>query len=243
MTKTEKNIKEVDLWKPINDYLISEGYKVRSEVNYCDISAIRGDELVIVELKKNLSVDLLLQGVKRQKLADSVYIAIPKPKKMIFTSKWRDICYLIRRLELGLILVSFKGEKSFIEIPILPKEFDLSKSKAMNKKKRANLIKEVNSRQYDLNVGGSTGKKLVTSYRESAIFIACCLDKYGAMSPKRLRFYGTDEKKTLSILYDNHYGWFNKVSRGVYDLSDEGRKILGEYIELVKYYNNLLSQK
>lgn len=243
MTKTERNIKEVDLWKPINDYLINEGYKVRSEVNYCDISAIRGDELVIVELKKNLSVDLLLQGVKRQKLADSVYIAIPKPKKMIFTSKWRDICYLIRRLELGLILVSFKGEKSFIEIPILPKEFDLSKSKAMNKKKRANLIKEVNSRQYDLNVGGSTGKKLVTSYRESAIFIACCLDKYGAMSPKRLRSYGTDEKKTLSILYDNHYGWFNKVSRGVYDLSDEGRKILGEYIELVKYYNNLISQE
>jgi hypothetical protein len=236
MGVNDVKILEEDLFKPVSDFLINEGYTVRSEVNYCDIAAIKNEELVVVELKKHLSVELLAQAVKRQKAADSVYIAVPKPKRMVGSSKWNDICHLIRRLELGLILVSFRGKKGSVEIPIHPVPFDRERSRQMNKRKRKNIIKEASGRYEDLNIGGSRGKKLVTSYRESAIFIACCLEKLGTVSPKRLREFGTDAKKTLPILSQNHYGWFNKVDRGLYCITEEGKKALGEYKEVAEYY-------
>lgn len=235
-SKQKEKILEEDLCKPVSDYFTKEGYTVRSEVNFCDITAIKEDMLIIIELKKNLSVELLSQAVKRQKAADLVYIAVPKPKRMVGTSKWRDICHLLRRLEIGLILVSFKGDKRFIEIAITPIPFDREKSRAMNKRKRENIIKEAQGRYGDLNVGGSKGKKLVTSYRESAIFIACALEKLGPLSPKKLREFGTDEKKTLPILSENHYGWFEKMARGIYGITEDGRKALEEYKELADYY-------
>lgn len=242
MEVKKDKILEIDLCKPISDFLINEGYSVRCEVKDCDITAIKGDELIIVELKKNLSVSLLTQAVKRQKTADLVYIAIPKPKKLFANSKWKDICHLIRRLELGLILVSFKGKKSFVEIPINPVPFDREKSKNMNKKKRESIIKEASTRYMDLNIGGSSGKKLVTVYRESAIFIACCLNRQGPLSPKQLRNLGTDSKKTNSILSEDHYGWFERVERGVYSINETGKSALAQYKELADYFYGLLEK-
>lgn len=238
MKSNPDKILEADLCKPISDFFIEQGYNVRSEVKDCDITAIRGNELIIVELKRNLSVNLLAQAVKRQKTADLVYIAVPKPKKMFANSKWQDICHLLRRLELGLILVSLKGKNGFVEIPIHPVPFDRDKSRKMNNKKRENIIKEAKGRFMDFNVGGSSGKKLVTAYRESAIFIACCLKEFGPLSPKQLRSLGTDSKKTTSILSENHYGWFEKVERGVYSINETGCEGLKEYRELTDHYYN-----
>ena len=240
MEDTKNKILEIDLYKPVRDIFVEQGYTVRSEVKDCDITAIKDEELVVVELKRNLSVSLLAQAVRRQKAADLVYIAVPKPKKVFVNSKWQDICHLIRRLELGLILVSFKGEKGFVEIPIHPVPFDREKSKKMNKKKREGIIKEAKARYMDFNVGGSSGKKLLTAYRESAIFIACCLNRLGPLSPKQLRKLGTDPKKTTSILSENHYGWFVKVERGVYSINEIGKEALNLYKELADYfYDNL----
>lgn len=239
----KEKILEEDLCAPVCEFLVKRGYTVRSEVKYCDITALKDEELIIIELKRNLSVELLTQAVKRQKTADLVYIAVPKPKRMIGNSKWRDTCHLVRRLELGLILVSFKGKQAFIEIPIEPVYFDREKSKAMNKKKRENIIKEMHGRYCDLNVGGSARKKLVTAYRESSIFIACLLNKLGPLSPKELRNLGTDNKKTASILSENHYGWFEKAKRGIYKISDEGKNALEQYKELADFYNNKISEK
>ena len=74
----EKNKRlEVDLYKPIQEYFLCEDYQVFGEVNDCDIAAIKDDEIVIIELKLTLSVDLLIQAAKRQRLTDQVYIAIP----------------------------------------------------------------------------------------------------------------------------------------------------------------------
>ncbi|MCM0649089.1 DUF2161 family putative PD-(D/E)XK-type phosphodiesterase [Clostridium swellfunianum] len=236
--EAKDKILESDLWKPVSDFFVKEGYTVRSEVKDCDIAAIKGEELVVIELKKNLSVDLLAQAAKRQKAADLVYIAVPKPKKLIGNAKWKDICHLIRRLELGLILVSIKGRQSFIEIPIHPIPFDREKSRNMSKKKRESIIKEASSRYKDSNIGGSTGKKLVTAYKECAIFIACCLQKFGPLSPKKLREFGADEKKTTSILSENHYGWFKRIDRGVYSITEVGVRELTQYKELTEYYNS-----
>lgn len=234
---------EVDLWKPVSDFFVKQGFTVRSEVKDCDITAVKDEKLIIVELKRNLTVELLAQGVKRQKAADLVYIAVPKPKRLLGSSKWKDIYHLLRRLELGLILVSFKGKTSFIEVAIAPMAFDREKSRNINKKKRENIIKEINGRYEDLNVGGSRGRKLVTAYRESSIFIACCLNKFGPLSPKKLRELGTDEKKTTSILYENHYGWFDRVDKGIYTINNTGREALETYRELAEYYYGKISNK
>jgi hypothetical protein len=236
-------ILEEDLCGPISEHFTKAGYTVRSEVNFCDITAIKEDILVVIELKKNLSVELLAQAVKRQKAADLVYIAVPKPRRMLGTSKWRDICHLLRRLELGLILVSFKGDKSFIEIPVEPIPFDREKSRTMNKRKRESIIKEASGRYNDSNVGGSRGRKLVTTYRESAIFVACALRSLGPLTPKMLRSVGTDEKKTTAILSENHYGWFERIERGIYGITERGKKALEEYPELVKYYSGKINSK
>jgi hypothetical protein len=242
MDDTKDKILEIDLYNPVRDVFIEHGYTVRSEVKDCDITAIKDEELIVVELKKNLSVSLLAQAVRRQKAADLVYIAVPKPKKAFANSKWQDICHLIRRLELGLILVSFKGKKGFVEIPIHPIPFDREKSKKINKKKRDIIIKEAKARFMDFNVGGSSGKKLLTAYRENAIFIACCLIQFGALSPKKLRELGADSKRTTSILSENYYGWFEKIGRGLYSINETGKEALVQYKELADYFYDKLDK-
>lgn len=239
----DKKILEEDLYKPVHDFLEKQGYKVRAEVKDCDVAAIKEDFLIIVELKRNLTVELLSQAVKRQKVSDMVYIAVPKPKKLRANSKWKDICHLIRRLELGLIFVNFKEDNSFVEVVIEPKKFDRAKSKKLNVRRRNGIIQEIQGRNKDMNVGGSRGRKLVTSYREISIHIACCLDKFGPMSPKKLRELGTDAKKTVSVLYNNYYGWFDKKSRGVYELNAGGKKDLKLYEELAEYYYEKIPAK
>lgn len=48
------DIKETDLYKPIYDYFTKLGYKVNSEVKTYDVTAVKGESLVIIELKKIL---------------------------------------------------------------------------------------------------------------------------------------------------------------------------------------------
>ncbi|MDT8718563.1 hypothetical protein IAI10_18010 [Clostridium sp. 19966] len=233
-------LKEEDLYNPIKEYFELQGYKVNGEVKDCDLVAIKDETIIIVELKKNLTVALLAQAVKRQKTADFVYAAVPKPKNMKYSSKWRDICHLLRRLELGLIMVDFKKNKTFVDIVQEPKAFDMEKSKRVNKGKRTAIIKETQGRYMDLNKGGSRGKKLVTAYREAAIYIACCLSKYGELTPKKLRNMGSDEKKTLSILYNDVYGWFYKAGRGLYGISEKGKKELEDFKDLTGYFFSII---
>src|SRR3954447_10082141 len=114
MTETKK-LQEMDLYKPIQTFFVKEGYEVYGEVKDCDIVAVKDEELVVVELKLSLSVDLLIQAAKRQRITDQVYIAIPKPKHRIRSKAWTDKCHLVRRLELGLIIVSFSAGRAKTE--------------------------------------------------------------------------------------------------------------------------------
>ncbi len=227
-------ILEEDLSKPVTDFLIKQGYDVRCEVNSCDIAAVKGEEILIVELKKSLSIELLLQAVKRQKISDLVYVAIPKPKKLTGRGKWQDICHLIKRLELGLILVSLSGKKQSVEVAVEPTKFDRVKSIRASSKKRESLLKEIKGRSSNLNKGGICGQKIITSYRESAVYIACLLEKFGNMSSKQLKLKGSNPEKTYSILYSNHYEWFDKVEKGIYSLNKKGREEKEKFKELVE---------
>jgi hypothetical protein len=237
--KNTIKLRETDLYAPVHDYLESLGYQVQGEVNGCDLAAIKGEELVIVELKTSFNLKLLSQAVKRQRAADSVYVAIPNPKGGARTAGWRDMCMLLRRLELGLITVSPNRKNEQVEIHFHPNTFDRLKSLRSNKKVRHHIIKEAVSRSGQYNTGGTNKTKLITAYREQAIHIACCLMKYGLLSPAQLKKLGTCAK-TPNILSDNHYGWFSKVSRGIYTLNDCAHEFLDGYPELVQHYMDIL---
>lgn len=232
----KKILYEEDLYAPIRDYLTKEGYTVKGEVGHCDIMAVKYDDVLVVEMKKTLNLEVILQASIRQRLTDRVYIAVPKKGKVLFTKRWKNICYLLRRLELGLFLVSFKGERAFVEEVMPPQPFDRNLSKKASSRKKKSVLNEFSKRHGDYNIGGCTGKKLVTVYREQAIQIGALIGKYGDLSPKKLKELGADKDKTSKILQDNHYGWFYRVSRGLYALSDKGKSELNEYCELVDFY-------
>ncbi|MCJ7749536.1 MAG: DUF2161 family putative PD-(D/E)XK-type phosphodiesterase [Armatimonadetes bacterium] len=231
-----RTLTEADLYEPIARYLDGLGYTVRGEVMDCDVTATRGDDLVVIEMKRTFCTALLVQATKRQRITDSVYIALPRPKQ---TPHWRGIRRLLRRLELGLIFVSFgRRRKPRVEVVFHPIPHQRQKRKAA---KRA-VLTEMEGRSGDFNCGGSTRRKILTAYRENAIEIACYLDAMGPMSPRQLRDLGTGAK-TLSILYSNFYGWFERVDRGVYALRARGREEMGEFGKLANQYREDVESK
>ncbi|OGI07680.1 MAG: hypothetical protein A2X41_04585 [Candidatus Margulisbacteria bacterium GWE2_39_32] len=233
-------ILETDLFNPIHNYFKKLGYEVHGEVKNCDITATKGDELIIIELKRNLSIELLIQAAKRQRVTDYVYVAIPKPRHSIVSRKWKDICFLVRRLELGLITVTLKDDFESVEVIVNPCPFDRTKSNLRNKNRQKSIAREIDGRHGNFNLGGSTRIKIMTAYKENTIHIACCLKNLGPLSPSKLRELGTGNK-TLSILSKNFYGWFAKKSKGIYGLSEKGNKIFDEYVDLIAYYEKVIS--
>ncbi len=235
--RTPATVRETDLYEPIRDYLAAQGYTVRAEVSHCDITARKGDDLIVIELKRQFGIDLLAQATARQRLSDSVYVAFPAPSDMR-TRRWRGIVRILRQLELGLILVfhaeaapaSERGQPR-IEVAFHPLPYVRQKRKSA----RRAVLEEMAQRSGDYNQGGAVRRKLVTAYRENAIWIACCLEQFGPLAPRRLRELGTGPK-TLSILYTNVYGWFDRVGRGLYALAARGRDELRAYPELTKQY-------
>ena len=234
-------LRETDLYKPVHDYLAAQGYTVHGEVKGCDITAMKDGELIVVELKTGFNLKLLVQAAKRQRLGDSVYVAVPRPKGGKRGAGWRDMCFLLRRLELGLIIVTFSKKGAGVEVVIHPEVFDQVKSKQVSKRKRYSVIKEMETRYGDFNEGGSTRRKLMTAYRENSIHIACCLEKFGPLKPVQLRKLGTGDK-TLSILSKNFYGWFERVNQGIYGLTQKGAGSLDEFPELTAHYRSKVSE-
>ncbi len=226
-----KSFSESDLFKPIQKYLINQGYSVKAEVLHCDITAVKEDELVVIELKKNLNLSLLIQAANRQKFADSVYVAIAREPSKRLPRNFKGACHLLKRLEMGLILVSFLKTKTKVEIIFHPSQYKKRKSH----KVRRSIIREISGRTGNFNTGGSTGRPIVTAYRECAIHIACFLLKYDELSPAKLRQFGTSNK-TQNILADNHYGWFERVKRGIYRLHSQGERALEQYPDLVEHF-------
>ncbi len=221
---------ETELYAPVRDFLKTNGYTVRGEVRGCDIAAEKDGGLLVVELKRRLNLELLIQATQRQRVTPSVYVAVPRPEDY-GSRRWRRLEHLLRRLEIGLILVAFAGKKPQVHVLFHPIPFE---RKTQSKQRRA-LLREIAERSQDLNEGGSTKRKIVTAYREQAVQLACCLAEFGAMSPRELRALGASEK-AASILYNNYYGWFDRVGRALYDISAEGRKALDEYPDLVAHY-------
>ncbi len=191
--------------------------------------------MIVIELKKSINLTLLLQAVDRQKISDSVYVAVPAPKGGRRNKKQRRIEALLKRLELGLILVYVNSIAPHAQLIFHPIEYDKKRSSS---KKRA-ILRETKGRHKNVNVGGSTRKKTMTAYRERLIFAACALERLGASRPATLKKLGIGDKAG-EILYNNHYKWFDRIDRGIYELTQTGQQGLEEFPEMTKLYREIV---
>ena len=229
-------MKEFELFEPVKRLFNDAGYKVNAEVLDCDVTAVKDDELIIIELKRTLSVTLLAQALERQKTGAKVYIAVPKPKKYS-PKKFRETLYVIRKLELGLIFVSLREDFSFAEIIREPEPFFPVCERKAEKKK---ILKEISGRAVDNNIGGVTHRKIATAFTEKNIFAACIIEKFGTASPKLVKeLTGTD---CTALLGRSYYGWFRRVKTGIYELTDKWIEDQKKYPELTEYYRNRVNE-
>lgn len=220
-------MKETDLYSSVADYLEHQGYQVNSEVKHCDITALKGDDLIIVELKTRFSLALVYQALERKKLTPSVYVAIPVTSAKPTPPNYKSVKSLLRKLEVGLILVRFLKNKKRVEVVLHPTAYEQKKSP----KRRKSIIREIEGRYGEFNQGGSDNSvEKITTYKQEAIRIAWFL-REGDLTPKELRERGCGAK-TQQILAANFYGWFNRVKRGLYSLDPAGLEALESYKEI-----------
>ena len=111
-------MKETDLFPPVKILLESLGFNVYAEARNCDVVGRKKEELVIVELKKNLNLTLLSQGMQRQKLTHQVFLCVPEPRKKNSSTRSKE--ELIKRLGLGLITVYTSPVRSAAKIIFEP---------------------------------------------------------------------------------------------------------------------------
>ena len=208
--------RETDLYPPIKSFLEDQGYVVKSEVGAADVVAIRGGEPpVVVELKLGFSLALFHQCVERLKVSDEVYMAVAHKTGKPFHKAVKANTAMARRLGLGLITVRLKD--GLVEVHCDPGPYAPRKSA----KRQAQLLREFARRQGDPNDGGQTRTGLVTAYRQDAVKLAVYLFEVGASKGADVA-KETDVKRATTMMRDNHYGWFEKVEKGVYGLTPAG---------------------
>ncbi len=210
-------MREADLYLDLKAYLEGQGYEVKAEIGACDLMAVRGAEpVLVVEMKLTFSLGLVMQGIARQSLFDNVYLAVPVAEKG-WTLRYKDIIALCRRLGLGLLAVKpGHGVEAHLDpAPYTPRK---------NLNKAARLLREFGRRVGDPNIGGTTGIKRVTAYRQDAMRCLAVLQNGAQKGAIVAKASGVVRASTL--MRDDYYGWFEKVAYGTYGLSENGRLAL-----------------
>ena len=220
---------ESDLYPPVKAYLEAQGYLVKAEIGDCDLLARRGEEPpVVVELKLSFSLALVMQGVARQALFDHVYLAVPVSSAKGWKLRYKDIIRLCRRLGLGLLAVKSGGEPG-VEAHLDPGPYMPHK----RAKAAARLLREIERRVGDPNLGGQTRVKRVTAYRQDALRCAGYLRTHGISKAAAVAL-GAEVPAAARLMRADHYGWFERVERGVYTLTPKGQAALDEYASTVQ---------
>lgn len=212
-------MKEAELYPPLKAFLEAQGYEVKAEIGACDIMALRaGDPPLVVEMKLGFNLGLVLQGVARQALFDTVYLAVAAPKKA-WPARYKDILALCRRLGLGLLIVTpGQGVEAHLDPgPYLPRR---------NVARAGRLLREFQRRVGDPNQGGTTGIKRMTAYRQDALRCLACVAGGPLKAAEVAKRAGV--AKAAALMRADHYGWFDRVALGVYALSPKGQAALGE---------------
>lgn len=219
-----KRVRETDLYPFIKKLLEGQGYEVKGEIGDADVVGYRGDEApVIVELKTSFSLTLFHQGIERQSMTDSVYIAVPRQSSRPFLRSLQNNKALCRRLGLGLITVRLKDGHA--EIHLDPAPYKPRKSK----RKRDRLLREFSRRVGDPNDGG-TGRRegLITAYRQDALR---CLKLLADKGPTKASEVAgaTGVENARRIMADDHYGWFERIQTGIYAITPAGQQATLDY--------------
>lgn len=217
-------MREATLYEPIKLFLEKQCYEVKAEIGAADVVAVRGEESpVIVEIKTGFSLSLFHQATERQTITDLVYIAVPASRGLSFRRALQKNQTLCRRLGLGLITVRLRDQRVLVHVdpaPYRPRQ---------SKWKKIQLLGEFSRRVGDPNVGGATRRGLVTAYRQDALRCARFLSENGA-TKAALVAKGSGVSNARRIMSDNHYGWFERVGTGIYDLNPEAlEKLSGRY--------------
>lgn len=208
--------REDQLYPPVKALLEAQGYEVKGEVGAVDVMARRGDEApVIVELKLRFSLSLFHQAITRLSVTDLVYIAVPRPTGRQARRMLKDNLAMCRRLGLGLITVLADGRA---EVHCDPGPYAPRKSK----KRQARLLREFQRLQGDPNSGGATRHGIVTAYRQDALRCAAHLVQHGP-SKGSVVAKAAEVPKATQIMAKNHYGWFERVETGIYQITEAGR--------------------
>src|SRR5207344_2626787 len=90
------------------------------------------------------------------------------------------------------------------------------------------LLGEHARRVGDPNRGGVTRTPIVTAYRQEALRCAILIDRGGRASLKALRETGL-VPNAPRILQRDVYGWFRRLQRATYALTDRARQDLGRF--------------
>ncbi len=202
--------REVELYAPVKAFLEARGYDVKGEIAGCDLVAVQaGEPPVIVELKLAFTLGLVLQGVDRLAIADTVYLAIPAG-----AARRKGIRPLCRRLGLGLLAVH--APPSRVEVLVDPGPY----RPPHDRRRSARVLGEHRRRRGDPTPGGGVGSPIMTAYRQEALRLAGVL-RDGPATVAVLRV-AAEAPNAQQILARDVYGWFERVRRGSYRLRDEG---------------------
>lgn len=209
---------ETALYSPVKRFLEGLGFEVKGEIGGCDLLALSNDAppiVVVCELKLQFNLELILQGVDRAAAADEIWLAArmsPRGKGREGDKRFRNLC---RRLGFGLLGI-FDDER--VEVLLSPD----APAPRRDPKRRSRLVSEHRRRQGDPVVGGGSRAPIMTAYRQDALKCAVAL----VDGPRRPRDLSQAVSRAPKILQDNVYGWFVRVDRGIYDLTDTGREAL-----------------
>lgn len=218
-------IQETDLYAPIKTFLETQGYDVKGEVAAVDIVAVRGkEEPVVVEMKSGFSLTLFHQAIERQRITDTVYMAVPRGSGKAFGASLKRNIALCRRLGLGLMTVRLKD--GLVEVHLDPAPYKPRKAP----RQTARLLREFARLAGDPNTGGSTRQGLMTAYRQDALRCLTCLHELGPTKAATVA-ERSGVANARRLMADNHYGWFERVATGIYTLSPNGDRARGEYAQ------------
>jgi hypothetical protein len=209
---------ETSLYPPVKRFLEGLGFEVKGEVCGCDIVAVdRGSPiaLVICELKLSFTLDLVLQAVDRSAACDEVWLAVRASLRGRGRESDPRVKRLCRLLGFGLLCVFGSGR---VEVLVEPAPW----RPRLDAKRRSKILEEHRRRKGDPATGGGVRRPIMTAYRQQALQCAAAL----ALAPARPRDMKDAIPDAPKILLQNVYGWFVRVERGVYALSEAGRDAL-----------------
>jgi len=209
---------ETSLYLPVKRFLEGLGFEVKGEVCGCDLVALdRGTPAAVVigELKLSFTLELVLQAVDRSAACDEVWLAIRASVRGRGRESDARVKKLCRLLGFGLLTVSKSGK---VEVLVEPVPWRPRR----NIKRRSKIVDEHRWREGDPTLGGSTRQPIMTAYRQQAVACAAAL----ALAPARPRDLKPAMPDAPRILLSNVYGWFVRVERGTYALSEAGKEAL-----------------